>query len=206
MSSTRAVTKRGEQTRARLITATTEVVREVGYARATTRAIADAAGVAEGTIYRHFAHKHELFFAAIFDRNAPIVEWVAGLPERAGTRTVAENLTECLERLASLRDDILPLELSLRADPELAREHQAALAALPDKPPPGPPQDIAAYLAAEQRLGRVRADLDVHQAALTILATLIGLGLIPPGGPAEPTKHIAPALDVLLGGLEPGAD
>jgi AcrR family transcriptional regulator len=82
-----------------------EVVREVGYVRATTRAIVDAAGVAEGTIYRHFAHKHELSFAAIFDRNAPIVEWVAGLPERAGTRTVAENLTECLERLASLRDE-----------------------------------------------------------------------------------------------------
>lgn len=197
------MTERGERTRARLIQATTEVVREVGYARATTRAIAEAAGVAEGTIYRHFAHKHELFFAAIFDRNAPIVAWVAALPERAGTRTVRENLLECLQRLASLRDDILPLELALRADPALAREHREALAAARDRPPPGPPGDIAAYLAAEQRLGRVRADVDVRIAALTILATLIGVGMIPAGGPAETPELVAPALDILLGGLEP---
>jgi hypothetical protein len=36
-------------------------------------------------------------------------------------------------------------------------------------------------------------------------ATLLGLGLIPSSGPAEPTKLIASALDVLLGGLEPRA-
>jgi len=50
-------TERGEATRVRLIEATAQVVAEVGYANASTRAIAKAAGVAEGTIYRHFPNK-----------------------------------------------------------------------------------------------------------------------------------------------------
>ena len=38
--------ERGVATRAKLIAATQDVVREIGYAHATTRAIAEAAGVA----------------------------------------------------------------------------------------------------------------------------------------------------------------
>jgi AcrR family transcriptional regulator len=97
------VARRAADTRARLVDATSEVVRRVGYARATTRAIADAAGVAEGTIYRHFTHKNELFFAAVFERNAPVIEWVSGLPNRAGTGTVREHLGELMNRLVGLR-------------------------------------------------------------------------------------------------------
>ena len=59
------MTKRGEATRARLIEATLAVVRDFGYAHASTRAIARAAGVAEGTIYRHFPDKTSLFFATV---------------------------------------------------------------------------------------------------------------------------------------------
>ena len=65
------VNARGERTRTKLIRATVEVAADVGYARATTKAIADAAGVAEGTIYRHYPDKRHLFFAAVFDRNVP---------------------------------------------------------------------------------------------------------------------------------------
>ena len=88
------MTQRGEATRARLIEATRSVVREVGYAHASTRAIAQAAGVAEGTIYRHFPDKASLFFATVLESNAPIVAWVTTLPARAGEGTVEENLTD----------------------------------------------------------------------------------------------------------------
>ena len=72
------MTQRGEATRARLIEATRSVVREVGYAHASTRAIAQAAGVAEGTIYRHFPDKASLFLATVLESNAPIIAWVTG--------------------------------------------------------------------------------------------------------------------------------
>ncbi len=63
------MTDRGEATRQRLMEATRAVVRESGYARATTRAIAQAADVTEGTIYRHFPDKTALFFAAAIGRH-----------------------------------------------------------------------------------------------------------------------------------------
>src|SRR5450756_1132234 len=116
-----AMSERGARTRARLIQATTDVVGQVGYARATTRAIADAAGVAEGTIYRHFPDKQHLFFAAVLERNAPVIDWVSQFPARAGQASVRENLRDALVQLGRLRADLLPLELSLRADPDLAR-------------------------------------------------------------------------------------
>jgi AcrR family transcriptional regulator len=197
------MSERGARTRARLIQATTDVVGQVGYARATTRAIADAAGVAEGTIYRHFPDKQQLFFAAVLERNAPVMDWVSQLPALAGQASVRQNLTEALVRLGRLRADLLPLELSLRADPDLARDlHQAAAGA----PANGPPESITAYLAAEQGLGRVRADVDVARAAMIILAVLFGLAMIP----AEPERAVDPALigaavDLLLSGLEPQA-
>ncbi|HEY5183823.1 MAG TPA: TetR/AcrR family transcriptional regulator [Actinomycetes bacterium] len=168
------MTDRGDATRAKLIAATTQVVREVGYAHATTKAIAAAAGVSEGTIYRHYPDKTALFFAAVLDRNIAIVKELGRLPERAGQRTVETNLTDTLGHLAGLRDDILPLELALLTDPEMAEYRNARLAAPGGD---GPPTPIAAYLQAEQDRGRIRTDLDCDQAAVVLLATLFGLSL-----------------------------
>src|SRR4051812_39012315 len=118
---------RGARTRALLIQATIDVVAESGYARATTKAISDAAGVAEGTIYRHFPDKRQLFFAAVMDRNAAVLNWIAGLPQRAGTGTVAGNLREALEQFGHLRADLIPLELWLQSDAEHGRDLAAAM-------------------------------------------------------------------------------
>lgn len=222
-----AASGRGAATRAKLLTAAREVVAEVGYPHATTKTIAAAAGVAEGTIYRHFPDKHALFLAAVVDANAPVVAWMAALPGRAGQGTVAGNLGEALEQLARLREQMLPLELAMLTDPGLAERRRAGAMLTPTLdvvdgggrglPEPNPPALLAEYLAAEQRLGRVRVDLDPAATAVTILATLIGLALVPgPGGPTpigagkggqvvsdpglDPTL-LAAAIDVLTAGL-----
>ena len=122
--------KRGTATRARLLAAARDVVAEVGYAHATTKAIAAAAGVAEGTIYRHFPDKHALFLAAVVDANQPVITWMTALPERAGQATLASNLSETLTRLSSLRQHMMPLELAMLTDPELAARRRAGIAAL----------------------------------------------------------------------------
>jgi AcrR family transcriptional regulator len=174
------MTRRGEETRARLIKATRHVVRGAGYAHASTRAIAHAAGVAEGTIYRHFPDKASLFFAAVLEANAPVVEWVTALPDRAGTGSVEDNLVDAAVRLASLQDDVVPLELAIAADPELAAHRRKVMADAGPSLPPGPPEALAAYLAAEQRLGRIRADLDPTEAAAVLLGVLFAVGTLPP--------------------------
>jgi AcrR family transcriptional regulator len=48
-------------TRERLLAAAQELIEEGGYGAASVVAIADRAGVAAGTLYRHFASKEELF-------------------------------------------------------------------------------------------------------------------------------------------------
>ena len=199
------MTQRGEATRARLMEATRSVVREVGYAHASTRAIAQAAGVAEGTIYRHFPDKAALFFATVLESNAPIVAWVATLPARAGEGSVEENLADAAVRLAGLRDQILPLELAIAADPELAAQRRQAMAAAGTSLPPGPPAAVAAYLAAEQRLGRVRGDLDPREAAEVLLGTLFALGAMPGlGDEGLGPDRVASAVRLMVRGIQPG--
>jgi AcrR family transcriptional regulator len=198
------MTKRGEATRARLIDATRSVVREVGYAHASTRVIAQAAGVAEGTIYRHFPDKASLFFAAVLESNAPIIEWVTALPERAGKGTVEENLVDAAVQLAGLRDQIVPLELAIAADPELAAHRRKVIADAGPSLPPGPPEAVAAYLAAEQRLGRVRGDVDPREAAGILLAVLFALGTMPAMGEGNfGPDRVASAVRLVVRGLQP---
>jgi AcrR family transcriptional regulator len=196
------VAERGRATRGKLIEATLAVVREAGYARATTRAIARAAGVAEGTIYRHFPDKSSLFFAAVLESNAPLVEWMAALPGRAGSHTVEANLRDALVRLAGLRDQIVPLELAIAVDPELAAQRDRILAASGGRLPPGPPEAIARYLAEEQRLGRVRAGVDPTEAAILILALLFGLGAGRTPSGATLDEHLASAARLFVQGIQ----
>jgi AcrR family transcriptional regulator len=198
------MTDRGDATRAKLIDATLRLVREVGYARATTRAIAVAAGVAEGTIYRHFPDKPALFIAAVMERNAPLVEWTSRLPGRAGAGTLTANLVECLSRLAVLREDLLPLELALLTDPELGALRPAGMAAPGDGVPAGPPEYIARYLAAEQELGRVRSDVSPERMAVVLLVTLFGLSLRPPSeGSGADHELLHSAVALIVEGIAP---
>ena len=200
------MTRRGEATRSRLIEATRDVVREVGYAHASTRAIAAAAGVAEGTIYRHFPDKASLFLATVLESNTAVVTWVTELPGRAGEGTVEDNLVDAAVRLASLRDQILPLELAIAADPDLAAHRQRVIAAAGPALPPGPPEAVAAYLAAEQRLGRIRGDVDPREAASLLLGALFALGSMPMAGDEVlSSDRVASAVRLLVRGIRPTA-
>ncbi len=196
------MTRRGEQTIARLIAATRQVVRDSGYANATTRLIAEAAGVTEGTIYRHFPSKRALLLAAVMHSNPDVLAEVSTLPDRAGQATLHENLTWALERLATLREDILPLELALLTEPDLAEDWQGdadqTLRGLDGEE--NPPDALTEYLTAEQKLGRVRADIDPPQASYLLLALLFGLTVSPqarhhPGATADVGAAVRLVLD-----------
>jgi AcrR family transcriptional regulator len=188
-------------TRSRLIAATVEVVRRVGTSGATTRAIAEEAGVAEGTIYRHFADKQDLFAAAVFAQHAPVMELLSDLPHQAGTRSVRDLLIGALAGLASLRADFLPLELGLLADPaQAAKRH--SLEALAAHGPPVPYVGLRSYLELEQRLGRVRADVDVDRVAVVLLAAVIGFGILPlPPFADDPRHEVEAIVDLALQGI-----
>lgn len=89
---------RREDTRTRLLRAGGEVLEGGGYAAASVAAIAERAGVATGTLYRHFPSKAELFvelFRAIGEAE------LAAMHEAARrTRTAAEELDAVIETFA----------------------------------------------------------------------------------------------------------
>lgn len=67
-------------TRERLLGAARALIEEGGYGEATVAAIAERAGVAAGTLYRHFASKQELFvkvFRVVCDREVAAMRQAA---------------------------------------------------------------------------------------------------------------------------------
>jgi len=104
--------------RDQLIDAATRLFSERGFEGTTTREIAQAAGMNEALIFRHFPHKEELYAAILEEkaREAGTEDWVADL--RASAKT-GDDL-EVLRRLMSLimkhgRQDPQFLRLMLHA-------------------------------------------------------------------------------------------
>jgi AcrR family transcriptional regulator len=163
-----SLTAPASSTRAQLVEAAERVLRSKGLARATTKEIAREAGLAEGTLYLHFADKLDLV-RAVHEKLLPgFIEVVRHLPARAGTGTVAGNLTDLARSALRLYRDMLPLGSSLFADPELLRRFRALLTER-DGGPHRAWEPVVTYLRAEQALGRVATDADPAAAALLLL-------------------------------------
>jgi AcrR family transcriptional regulator len=93
------------QRREQLIDVATKLFAKSGYEATTTAAIADAAGVTEPILYRHFKSKQELFVAIVRDVSERTLEqWksltanVADPVERL--RIISANMPEHMKRLA----------------------------------------------------------------------------------------------------------
>ena len=207
---------RSAATRQALMDAASRVFQQRGFARATTREIAATAGVAEGTIYRHFADKHALFREVFFAAVGSMGEELRRLPERAGDGTVRGNLEYLFGLLGTLQERSAPLMASMSADPELASSFAAHVAdnALEGFDLSTPAAPVAAYIRAEQRLGRIRADVDAVEAAAVVVALpfaraterALSARLSTLGGSSEPQGFPSPAaaaLDILAQGLTP---
>ncbi len=81
-------------TRERLLAAAQQLIEEGGYGAASVVAIADRAGVAAGTLYRHFASKEELF--------VEVFRAVCSREERAMRTASAESEDGAAERLVTV--------------------------------------------------------------------------------------------------------
>jgi TetR/AcrR family transcriptional regulator, repressor of fatR-cypB operon len=100
----------GAATRQKLLRAGLELFTTVGFRATTTPEIASKAGVAEGTIYRHFSGKEDLHIAAFHEAQRWGLELVKG-PESDRTLPPPDRLFGIARRLVS----------AAQSDPALTR-------------------------------------------------------------------------------------
>ncbi|HXJ65690.1 MAG TPA: helix-turn-helix domain-containing protein [Actinomycetota bacterium] len=203
------------RTRDEILRATGELIAEGGFLAATTRAIAERAGCAEGSIYRYFPDKHALVHAVMFDRFESFFVMVEELPGRAGQDTVAGNLERvALEALRFYRG-ITPLVGAQLSDPRLMAEQRAAWG----RENGGPMRAIRAvraYVDAEQRLGRIAAAAEPDLLGREVLGTCFAHAILESlvggaatavdreGTPFEDEPYVRHLVGSILRGAGPG--
>jgi len=155
-------------TRETLMKVAGELMREVGYDDMTTAAVAKRAGLAEGTIYRHFPSKEALAEAVFADTWRIHNEYVdAHLPPR--DRPI-DRLLEFLSVTVSALDALMPHYAALAQQEHLhfASKHCAAHHGAQGELPPGAREFVALLeetIALAQKAGAVRPEIDPSVAA-----------------------------------------
>jgi AcrR family transcriptional regulator len=154
--------------REQLFDAAERVLLRDGPGGLTSRSVTTEAGVGKGVLHRHFPDFDEFLTEFVLDRMARIDGQAAALQSAAGTSSVAANLTGVLtEIFGSITLMIIRLVIGrdeLRA--RLRRARPGGLPILSDAT-----AMIAAYLATEQRLGRLALDTDVDALAPMLVGT-----------------------------------
>jgi AcrR family transcriptional regulator len=177
-----------------ILDAARQTFSEVDYDAAATKAIAERAGVAETSLYRHFGSKRALFETAVFEQFDP---WIAGYLERWGA---SGRSTSSLE--AQSRDFISATYDLLTADRALMR---LAISSSRD-PDPGTDAERAPsplhqnFARLEYQLANIAVDNEIRGIDPTLVirptfGLLYALAALPEWmfGPADP-----PGRDVLI--------
>lgn len=149
----------------------------LGLGRATTKTIAQAAGLSEAALYRHFADKAELFLCVIAERLPQLIALLKDLPSRAGQRTVRANLEEVGRVALPFYEQTLPMAAALFAEPDLLARHQEELRAK-NTGPHRAVEMLATYVRAEQRLGRINQRIDPEAVASLIVGSCLGRSMV----------------------------
>lgn len=185
-----------ETTRDRILAAAIDVIKTRGVVAATTKEIARAAGVSEGSLYNHFENKTALFGAALGEVTGTARTAVTTLIGSAGEGTVLANLARLASEMVRFYAELLPMTGPVLADPELITWLRTHTPSPGTVPPPGEAKaetkaeagtgtgpmgvgalsgpvlgvaGVTAYLEAEQRLGRLSEKAPVAYLAGAIL-------------------------------------
>ncbi|MEU6583654.1 TetR/AcrR family transcriptional regulator [Nocardia sp. NPDC046763] len=148
-----------------LVTTAQRLLAGQGAAGLTVRAIARAAGVADGVLYNHFPDKDALLAAAVGAHVAAAHADLGPLPT-PGTATVEENLALYLHAGLTLHRAVLPVFTGLLSSPAVLARYVESKAHNDDWR-----ELLARYLSAERDLSRLASDADTAAAT----ALLVGI-------------------------------
>ncbi|MFC5183960.1 TetR/AcrR family transcriptional regulator [Actinomadura harenae] len=199
---TAAAVRDGDRSlRDHLVATAERLISERGMADLTVRAIARAAGVADGVLYNHFSDKDELLTEAWWAWVQDVERGLPALPV-SGEGRLADGVRAHLEYGLAFHRAVVPALSGLLGRPEFLARIAAA-----HPPGEGWRDRLAAWLRAERDLGRVAASAPVdaiaammvgvcHETVLNHLLRGIPATPEPPSGvgPDELVKAVLPAL------------
>ncbi|MFD9410775.1 TetR/AcrR family transcriptional regulator [Streptomyces sp. NPDC059989] len=164
--------KSSRPTPERILDAAETLMRTIGLAGATTKAIAREAGCSEAALYKYFANKEELFVRVLMERTPNAGPLMAALDAEPGEEGAGsggeEGLAEIARHAALFYADAMPMAASLFADPVLLSRHREGVRKIGT----GPHvvlEALAGRLRRELDAGRLRPDADPEAAAALLL-------------------------------------
>jgi AcrR family transcriptional regulator len=179
-------------TRERLLAAARELIDEGGYGATSVLAIADRAGVAAGTLYRHFASKEELFvevFRDVCDReDRAIAVSLQRLGDHPAAVDVVERIVGTFAERALRNRRLAWALLAEPVDPRVDAERLAYRARSTER--------IAAVLARGIDAGEIPAQ-NVRLTAAAVVGAC-GEALV---GPLSPLGEERPGADEVVASL-----
>jgi len=186
----RPLSKRGLDTRRRLLDAAERVFGELGYPEASIVKITEAAGVAQGTFYLYFDSKKAIFDELVRDLNQRVRHAMKQASERGVTRLEAERLGfqayfQFTAQHPALYRIIRQAEF---VSPEMLHYHYDRLSA-----------GYVAALREAAAKGEIAAvDPEVTAWALMGLGELIGMRWILWGGSSELPANVSAELERII--------
>lgn len=146
-----------------IMEASWRIIQRHGLAAASTRTIAEEAGVSGGTLYNYFDNHRQLLAKSIVNHGKNLADPVADFASRAGKGTVAGNLEYFVRQAATVLDQLVPPLAAAFSDHDLVDAVRREIADVdPLRDPAGV---VTRYLLAERELGRVSRTADCRAAA-----------------------------------------
>jgi AcrR family transcriptional regulator len=175
-----------------------QVFRERGHS-ATTREVAEAAGISEAVLYQRFGSKDDLFFAAMHPRG-PDIEELLG-PKDPPDDALA-YMRAVVVRVGKHFAEVIPVALRIMTHPSfdhgaLARAQPTNAAVLKE--------GLTQRLASLARRGLIATQSDAGAARLLVsLAHDWALGgVLSPGSPSNRERALKEMVDIVWEGIRP---
>ncbi|HEY3471534.1 MAG TPA: TetR/AcrR family transcriptional regulator [Amycolatopsis sp.] len=184
--------------REEIVAAAAKVMREQGYAHATTKVIAKTAGYSEAMLYKHFRDKTDLFLSVMGEELPALGAVLGELTADPGRAPLRDNVVRVARLGLAFYLEGFPIAVSVFSSRELLRSHRERLGG---HGPRGLLDGVTKYLRAEQALGRVRTDADVEAAAALLLGACFQQAFLATFEESEPADLADRLADTLLAAL-----
>jgi AcrR family transcriptional regulator len=156
----------------RIYDAAITLFRELGYRAATTKMIAERAGVNEVTVFRHFGSKDTIVQEYV-ERHIPTLKYVTDMVGKNATWNLESDLRAFAKADYVILTENMDMILTLLNERDLDKDVPRMISVIPNTLKSA----LAAYFSEMQRLGRMKAT-DPEQAAITFALPILGFVLM----------------------------